>query len=414
MGSLLLYLLISVLLFGCSDRRHRNPLDPRTSDPAADQIGSLQVLAGDGEVLLRWDYAFFEDIDGYYLYRSTDGGNFVRHPEDALPAETQEFVDRGVENGTTYEYRLSLSIRGEGEQSLDPVGRATPGTEKVWAADRWSGLIWRISPDGRSARFAQGRFPSIEGMDLDRRDGACWVSDRYFAGVYRISPDGELSLHRGDVGQAGPLAIDGLYRRAWLVDRQRQEVRWFALENPGDTLRLEVVDASFAAPTALAPQDGGCWIADAVEGRVLFFYPQGERVEFRELIQPLALAAGAAGDVWVLSEGGGTLARLNRRGGRREVGVPFAGVALAVDAREGQVWVLGETELGVFDSEGRLLQAWNDLPGGSHLTVDGVHGRVWVATREFLWKFTTQGESLARLGGFSGLLRVAVDSGESR
>ena len=68
----------------------------------------------------------------------------------------------------------------------------------------------------------------------------------------------------------------------------------------------------------------------------------------------------------------------------------------------------------MLDSEGRLLQAWNDLPGGSHLTVDGVHGRVWVATREFLWKFTTQGESLARLGGFSGLLRVAVDSGEFR
>lgn len=409
LGFLLFYFLVPVLLLGCSDRRHRNPLDPQTSNPATESVGELQVLAGDGEVLLRWDYASFEDIDGYFLYRSSEGGDFGRHLEDALPPETGEFVDQEVENGKTYEYRLSLSIRGEGERLLDPVGRATPGTEVVWAADRWSGLIWRISPDGRSARFPQGRFPSIEGMDVDPGDGSCWVSDRFFSGAYRISPEGELSLHHGDVGQAGLLAIDGSHRRAWLVDGERQEVRWFELENPGDTLGLGVVDASFAEPIALAPQDGGCWIADAAEGRVLFFSPQGERVELRDLSQPVALAAGAIGQAWVLSEAGRTLVRLDRRGGRREVGMPFGGVSLAVDARNGQIWILGQGELGVFDSEGRLMSAWNDLPDGRHLTVDEMHGRVWIATREFLWKFSIQGETLARLGGFSGLLQVAVD-----
>lgn len=400
--------LLVALIGGCSDRQHSNPLDPLASPLEEDTFSVLESLAGNGEVRLRWDYTFFEDVTGFYLYRRVGGQAFVRHPDFALSSDSTEFVDVEVENGTTYEYKLSLLIEGEEERFVDEVEQATPGEEVAWVADRMSGLVWRISADGRSARFAQGRFPSIVGMGLNREDGSVWVSDRYFAGVYRITADGELELHHADVGEAGPLTIDAEEGRGWLVDVARKEVRWFSLK--ADTLEFGTVDASFAEPALLASADGGCWIADGGQERLLFYEPEGIRLEFGELDRPVAIAAGEGGVAWVLVEGGDRLLRLELEGERLEAELPFGGgVALDVDRLSGQCWIVGSADMAVVDRNGALLQHWRDLPGGRSIAVDEVHQRVWVASGDFLWKFTTAGESLARLGGFSGLLRVEVD-----
>ena len=400
--------LIVALIGGCSDRQRRNPLDPLVYPLGEDAIGHLESLAGDGEVRLRWDYSLFEDITGFYLYRRAAGKAFVRHPDFALSPDATEFIDVEVENGTTYEYRLSLLIEGEDERLLDEVEQATPGEEVAWVADRASGLIWKISADGRSARFAQGRFSSIVGMGLNREDGSVWVSDRFFAGVYRITADGELELHPADVGEAGSLGIDAEEGRGWLVDVERKEVRWFSLE--ADTLEFGTVDAHFTAPALLAPGDGGCWIGDGESGRLLFYEPEGIRLEFGELDRPAAIAAGQRGLAWVLVEGGDRLLRLTLSGERQEVELPFGGgVALDVDRQSGQCWIIGKADMAVVDPNGALLQHWRDLPGGRSIAVDEVHRRVWVATGEVLWKFTVAGESLSSLGGFSGVLRVVVD-----
>jgi hypothetical protein len=410
---LLLPLLLGALLTGCTDRQHRNPLDPRHDGTATALAAPLQALAGDREVRLSWDYGNFEDVAGYYLYRRAAGGDFVRHPAAPLAADAREYADREVENGTTYEYRLGLLIEGEEERLLAQLARATPGRALAWVADRTNGMVWKISADGGNAWFGLGRFPSIVGMDLDRADRSCWVSDQFFSGVYHLTPDGDLELRRADVEEAGPIRIDTEGRRGWLVDRKRREVKWFALNDGADTLALHGVDARFATPIALAPWQGGCWIADQEEDRVLFYAPGEGRVEFEGVEQPIAIAAVDRERAWILIRQGRALARLSRDGGRLVVELPFGdGVDLDLDRRAGRVWVLGETGAAVFDPEGNLLRHLAGLSEGRSLAVDEVHGQVWIATRTWLLKFSEAGEEQARLGGFYGSLRVAVDPGE--
>jgi len=412
---LLWSLLLALLSSSCTERQRRNPLDPLALQSLEGTLRELQALAGDGEVVLTWDYTYFDDIAGLHLYRRVGDGPFGRHPDELLPPESQEFIDREVENGTTYEYRLGVVIDGEGEQMLEGTEFSTPGREVAWVADRQGGVVWKIGADGRRAHFGQGRFPSLEGMALDLVDGSCWVTDRFFAGVYRISSDGELELHRGDIGRGGSLAIDVDERRVWVVDAERQEVRWFALPAQGDSLDLGKVDAVFAEPSGLAPQEGGCWIADAEAGRVLYYHPDGERVEFRGLDRPTGLASSREGGAWVLVEDGQRLMRLDRDGERMEIALPFAdGQGVVEDGRTGQVWVLGASEMAILGESGDLQGRWDGLEEGVGLDIDEVQEQLWIATRGFLWKFSLGGQTLARLGGFSGLLKVAVDPGERR
>lgn len=123
-AGVLLLLLPGVL--GCADRTRRNPLDPEADTPDRWLVRPLQALAGDGEVRLTWDYTYYRDISGYYLYRRETGADFRRHPDRRLEAETTEYTDLEVRNGVEYEYRLDLVVEGEGQRSLEITARATP------------------------------------------------------------------------------------------------------------------------------------------------------------------------------------------------------------------------------------------------------------------------------------------------
>ncbi len=113
-------------LLACADRTRQNPLDPEADAPDRWVVRPLQALAGDGEVRLTWDYTYYRDISGYYLYRRETGANFRRHPDRRLAADTTEYTDLEVSNGVEYEYRLDLVVEGEGQRSLEITARATP------------------------------------------------------------------------------------------------------------------------------------------------------------------------------------------------------------------------------------------------------------------------------------------------
>jgi hypothetical protein len=65
----------------------------------------------------------------------------------------------------------------------------------------------------------------------------------------------------------------------------------------------------------------------------------------------------------------------------------------------------------VFSADGALEQHWTDVPRGSALSFDAVQQRAWIATGDALLKFTAEGQILAQLGGFSSIVRIAVDPG---
>ena len=402
---------LGALVLACSDRPRRNPLDPQAEDVQSESFSALTALALDGQVELRWDFSHFIDIEGYRLYRRQPKGEWGPITPVLAPDATG-YSDAGLQNGMHYEYQLSLLVAGEAER---PSGRpvlAAPGPEIAWVADRHSGLVWKISADARSAHFAQGRFFDLATIALDVADGSCWVSDRGFAGLYRIAEDGELAALAAAVETPGALAIDAKARIGWLADAGRQRVFWFSLAAV-DSLALVPVDATFDQPVALAAQAGGCWIADQAQGRVLFYQHDGIRaVEFHSLAAPEALAAGAEEDVWLLGGKGHSLTRLDRTGTSLKVELPFAAaVGLAVDGLSGDCWVLGERDLAVFSADGTLEQHWTNAPRGSALSFDAVQQRAWIAIGNALLKFAPEGQILARLDGFSSIVRIAVDPG---
>ena len=405
---------LGALVLACSDRPRRNPLDPQAEDPQSESFSALTALALDGQVELQWDFSRFSDIEGYRLYR--------RHPKGewepitpVLAPDATAYSDAELQNGTHYEYQLSLLIAGEDERPSGRPVSATPGPEVAWVADRHSGLVWKISADARSAHFAQGRFFDLATIALDVADGSCWVSDRGFAGLYRIAGDGALATLAAAVEIPGALAIDAAARIGWLVDAGRQRVFWFSLDaaDAADSLALFPVDATFTRPVALAAQAGGCWIADQAQGRVLFYQTDGTRaVESHSLAAPEVLAAGTEGDVWLLGNEGHSLKRLNRAGRVLDVELPFAAaIGLAVDGASGDCWVLGELDLAVLAADGTLEQHWTEVPGGSALSFDSVQQRAWIATGNALLKFAPEGQALARLDGFSSIVRIAVNPG---
>ena len=402
---------IGALILACSDRSRRNPLDPQAEDVQSESFSALTALALDGQVELQWDFSHFSDIEGYRLYRRQSEGEWEPITPVLTPDATA-YSDDGVQNGMSYEYQLSLLVAGEDERPSGRPVSATPGPEVAWVADRHAGLVWKISADARSAHFAQGRFFDLATIALDVADGSCWVSDRGFAGLYRIAKDGALVALPAAVERPEALAIDAAARIGWLVDAGRQRVFWFSIDAT-DSLALFPVDATFTRPVALAAQAGGCWIADQAQGRVLFYQTDGTRaVEFRTLAAPEVMAAGAEGDVWLLGGEGHSLTRLDRTGAVRDVALPFAAaVGLAVDGASGDCWVLGERDLVVFSADGTLKQHWTDVPGGSALSFDGVQQRAWIATGDALLKFAPEGQTLARLDGFSSIVRIAVDPG---
>ena len=404
-----LWLLVTAL--GCTDRQRRNPLDPQVVDPQSGLLNPLQALALDGRVELRWDFSRFAEIEGYRILRrlpDRDWGPI----SDILNPATTTYTDDGVQNGTSYDYRLNLLVDGEGERGTNEVIRATPGAEEAWIADRTTGLVWKISADARSAHFAQGRFLDLADIAIDGSDGSCWVSDGRFAGLYKIDGDGDLQTLAAAVERPGALAIDANAQIGWLADLGRRRVFWFSLAAT-DSLELFVVDASFANPSALAVQAGGCWIADESQNRAMFYQTDGNRqVEFHSLQGPVALAAGGQGEAWLLADEGRDLLRLDRLGTVQEADLPFAAaIDISVDGLTGACWALGERDLAVFSAEGALLQHWADVPGGSGLFFDTRHQRAWIATRSSLLKITDEGQTIARLDGFSNIVRIVVDPG---
>jgi hypothetical protein len=82
---------------------------------------SFELTPADGAVTITWETSSESDHLGFNVMRAIDGtSDFVKVNEDLIRgndrAARYEFVDRSVETGETYEYRLeSIDLSGETE-----------------------------------------------------------------------------------------------------------------------------------------------------------------------------------------------------------------------------------------------------------------------------------------------------------
>lgn len=88
---------------------------------------NLQVEAGDRQVQLQWTAPVLAEgveLVGYNLYRRQAKRSFSIVPVNPTPLKTTSLLDRGLDNGRAYEYRVSALVQ-TGEQLLESM--ATPG-----------------------------------------------------------------------------------------------------------------------------------------------------------------------------------------------------------------------------------------------------------------------------------------------
>lgn len=82
---------------------------PDTTAPAASMITALENR--DGALLLRWSEPPDEDVAGYQIFRSTDGGESVLLNEALI--EARELNDPDVLHGTVYGYAvIAVDVNG--------------------------------------------------------------------------------------------------------------------------------------------------------------------------------------------------------------------------------------------------------------------------------------------------------------
>ncbi len=83
---------------------------------------SIAVLPGPESIEVSWSRSPDADLKGYYVYRSTNGGDFVRQG-DLLNLPT--FSDHNVEHGKSYRYQIS-AVNQKGNESA-----RSPATEPI-------------------------------------------------------------------------------------------------------------------------------------------------------------------------------------------------------------------------------------------------------------------------------------------
>jgi predicted small lipoprotein YifL len=88
---------------------------------------NLRAEAGDARVSLQWQAPELpegNELVGYNLYRRHAKHAFPIVPVNKEPLAETQLLDRGLDNGKAYEYRVSALVRA-GEQLLESM--ATPG-----------------------------------------------------------------------------------------------------------------------------------------------------------------------------------------------------------------------------------------------------------------------------------------------
>lgn len=107
---------------GTAESQASKELAVNHADTFAPEVpASITALAGPESVEVTWSRSPDTDLKGYYVYRSTNGGDFVRQG-NLITVPT--FSDRNVERGKAYRYEIS-AVNQNGYES-DKSAPSTP------------------------------------------------------------------------------------------------------------------------------------------------------------------------------------------------------------------------------------------------------------------------------------------------
>ncbi len=131
----LFVLFVVILLAGCGGSPSDSGDNGDDSDPPEEDTtapaspSGVEGDSGDQKVELSWDANNESDLDGYNLYRSessfSDVSNMNPVNGSTLISDLG-YTDTGLENGTTYYYRLTAVDENDNESGTSPELEITP------------------------------------------------------------------------------------------------------------------------------------------------------------------------------------------------------------------------------------------------------------------------------------------------
>lgn len=101
--------------------------DDDTEAPSAP--ANLDGTSGDQEVELTWEANSEDDLSGYNVYRSTSSFSDISEMNPVNGSDlmqTADFTNTGLENGTTYYYRITAVDDSDNESNASSQLEITP------------------------------------------------------------------------------------------------------------------------------------------------------------------------------------------------------------------------------------------------------------------------------------------------
>jgi hypothetical protein len=162
-------MLFSASLFlmqvGCSDRERLNPLDPSNPYSQGAPTG-LRLFSQRDAVTLQWSPIQVNDLEQYFIYRSTADGELI--PYDSVAAKVTQYTDNNVAYDTPYTYAIRAQTRYDASRLSDALS-IVPGPFDIIIADYYNQNLLKITYDGnRLIEFYDGHTPTDLAVINDR------------------------------------------------------------------------------------------------------------------------------------------------------------------------------------------------------------------------------------------------------
>jgi len=145
-------------------------------DPPPAPPTGLAATAGDAQVSLDWDDNTESDRAGYNVYWATEESGPYTKLNGALLASS-DYLDSGLENGTTYYYVVTAVDTGSNESDISSEASATPDSFQTVSV-----LSIDMAVVAGRKYYATATITITPGMG-----GATVVGDWYFKGALRMS-----------------------------------------------------------------------------------------------------------------------------------------------------------------------------------------------------------------------------------
>ncbi|HET9326508.1 MAG TPA: hypothetical protein VFQ05_07045 [Candidatus Eisenbacteria bacterium] len=407
-------LLLALLLAGCSQREHTNPLDPDNPNTGGGPAGFM-AIAGDGRVDLSWSpVTGTSGILGFHLYRQT-GSNPYQLISGLLPPASAGYADLGTLNGLEHRYRLYL-VNEEGVDRQPPASDvATPGRARGWVVDNKRQALYRITPDGRRVVRTFGGFSGPVAVAVDSVTGFVWVSDRLAGRVAILNPATGVTINVPGLGYPSTLTVDPLQGMAWVCD---EPGRLWSFDPFGRPIGGAIEPLQFPIGVAVDVFDRSVVVCERDGNRLRRYAPDHSPLAEITVNRPSRVAIDSVTRrAWVTSFQSRTVTRVPPSFTFIEATLQgFQGpVGVAVDAHRGRIWVADAIadQLVALDRSGTVQFRVSGLNSVSDVAVDQGTGQVWAVLEEEgqVVRISSTGTIMSRLSAFAQPLGVAVDPG---